>query len=149
MAIFSRKLAMKILVAVDGSRYTKKMLAFLSTHSETFGANAQYTILNVQAPLPYRAEQVAGREAVEKWREEETSKVLEPIRKFLSRHEIFFTTKVVVGVAGERIASIAQSGKYDMVVMGSHGHTTVGTVLLGSVAQRVLSNCSVPVLLIR
>jgi nucleotide-binding universal stress UspA family protein len=147
--MFLRKLAMKILVAVDGSRYTKKMLAFLSTHSETFGANAQYTILNVQPPLPYRAEQLAGREAVQKWRQEEASKVLEPIRKFLSRHDIPFTTKVVVGVAGERIASIAQSGKYDMVVMGSHGHGMVGAILLGSVAQRVLSNCSVPVLLIR
>jgi len=140
---------MKILVAVDGSRYTKKMLAFLVTHNDTFGGNAQYTLLNVQPPLPYRAEQVAGREAVQKWRDEESSKILDPIRKFLSRHDISFTVKVTVGIAGERIATMAESGRYDMVVMGSHGHSALGTVLLGSVAQRVLANCSVPVLLIR
>ena len=30
---------MKILLAVDGSSYTKKMLAYLTTHDELFTAN--------------------------------------------------------------------------------------------------------------
>jgi nucleotide-binding universal stress UspA family protein len=33
--------------------------------------------------------------------------------------------------------------------MGSHGHGAIGALLMGSVAQRVIAKCSVPVLLIR
>ena len=43
---------MKILLAVDGSDYTKKMLAYLSTHAELLSPNNSYTLLTVQAQLP-------------------------------------------------------------------------------------------------
>ena len=33
---------MKILLAVDGSSYTKKMLAYLMTHDELFGGHNDY-----------------------------------------------------------------------------------------------------------
>jgi nucleotide-binding universal stress UspA family protein len=34
-------------------------------------------------------------------------------------------------------------------VMGSHGHSAFGSMLLGSVASGVLARCRVPVLMIR
>lgn len=43
---------MKILLAVDGSAYTKKMLAYLTTHEEMFGSHNEITLFTVQAPLP-------------------------------------------------------------------------------------------------
>jgi nucleotide-binding universal stress UspA family protein len=36
-----------------------------------------------------------------------------------------------------------------LIVMGSHGHSSLGNVVLGSVANRVLARCKTPVLLIR
>jgi hypothetical protein len=39
---------MKILLAVDGRAYTKKMLAHLTTHGEVFSANNKHTL--VQRP---------------------------------------------------------------------------------------------------
>jgi nucleotide-binding universal stress UspA family protein len=33
--------------------------------------------------------------------------------------------------------------------MGSHGHGTIGSLVMGSVATRVLASCKTPVLLIR
>jgi len=33
--------------------------------------------------------------------------------------------------------------------MGTHGHSSLGNVILGSVASGVLARCKVPVLLIR
>ena len=41
---------MNILLAVDGSAYTKKMLAYLATHEELLGGTHTYTVLTVQAP---------------------------------------------------------------------------------------------------
>jgi nucleotide-binding universal stress UspA family protein len=33
--------------------------------------------------------------------------------------------------------------------MGSHGHSPMGSLLLGSVTQRVLAQCEAPVLVVR
>ena len=48
---------MKILLAVDSSPYTKKMLAYLAAHDELLGNGARhaYTVITVQAALPPRA----------------------------------------------------------------------------------------------
>ena len=45
---------MKILLAVDGSAFTKKMLAYLTTHEELFGSHNDITLFTVQTPLPPR-----------------------------------------------------------------------------------------------
>jgi hypothetical protein len=47
---------MKILVAVDGSPFTKRMLAYLAAHDEWLGDAHQYTVLHtVAAAVPPRA----------------------------------------------------------------------------------------------
>ena len=140
---------MKILLAVDGSDYTKKMLAYLSTHDELFSANNSYTLLTVQPQLPPRARAAVGKDVVESFQREESEKVLGPVTKFLLRHGIDAKTVSKVGHAGEIISKTADSGKFDLVVMGSHGHGTLGNLVMGSVATQVLAHCKVPVLLVR
>ncbi len=58
-------------------------------------------------------------------------------------------TVTKVGPAGETIAKVAESGKYDLIVMGTHGHGSLGKLVMGSVSTQVLANCQVPVLLVR
>jgi len=53
---------MKILLAIDGSPYTKKMLAYLTTHEELMAGTHEYTALTVQTPLPPRARAALGKE---------------------------------------------------------------------------------------
>lgn len=43
---------MNILLAVDGSPYTKKMLAYLAAHDEMLGTSHSYTAITVQPQLP-------------------------------------------------------------------------------------------------
>ena len=140
---------MKILLAVDGSEYTKKMLAYQTTHESLLSASNSYAIFTAQPQLPPRARAAVGREVVEKYHTEEAEKVLGPVSKFLARHGIEAKSQWKVGHAGETIAKVAESGKYDLVVMGSHGHSALGNLVLGSVATQVLAHCSVPVLLVR
>ena len=140
---------MKILLAVDGSEYTKKMLAYITTHEELFSANNSYTLLTVQPQLPPRARAAVGKEVVETFQREEAEKVLSPVTKFLIRHGIDAKTISKVGHAGETISKAADSGKFDLVVMGSHGHGSLGNLVMGSVATQVLAHCKVPVLLVR
>lgn len=140
---------MKILLAVDGSPYTKKMLAYLATHEELTAGTHAYSLITVQPSLPPRARAALGKDAVEEYHREEADKVLAPVVEFLSRHGVQAQTISKVGVAGELIAQEAQNGNYDLVVMGSHGHGALGKLVMGSVSTQVLANCSVPVLLIR
>lgn len=140
---------MKILLAVDGSPYTKKMLAYLTTHSELFAEGNEYTAFTVQPPLPPRARAAVGKEIADSYHAEEAEKVLSPVSKFLARHSIDAKSSWKVGHAGEAIAKFAQTGKFDLVVMGSHGHSALGNLVMGSVTTQVLAHCDVPVLLVR
>lgn len=139
---------MKILLAVDGSRYTKKMLAYLATH-ELFTQGTEFSVFTVQPLLPPRARAALGKEIVDKYHAEEAEKVLAPVTKFLLRHGIDAKSSWKVGHAGESIAKFADSGKFDLLIMGSHGHGTLANLVMGSVATQVLAHCRVPVLLVR
>ena len=140
---------MNILLAVDGSAYTKKMLAYLAAHDEMLGTSHSYTAITVQAALPPRARAALGKETVDSYYAEEGEKVLAPVVKFLARHGVQLKTVTKVGPAGETIAKVAESGKYDLIVMGTHGHGSLGKLVMGSVSTQVLASCQVPVLLVR
>ncbi|UXH78607.1 universal stress protein [Roseateles amylovorans] len=140
---------MKILVAVDGSVYSKRMLAYLAAHDEWLGGAHEYTIAHVVAAIPPRAAAVLDKSVVAGYYTDEAEKVLKPIRSFMEKHGIVAKYVVKTGHASEALSAVAQKGKYDLLMMGSHGHTALGKLVLGSVATKVMANCDVPVLLIR
>ena len=141
---------MNILLAVDGSSFTKKMLAYLAAHEELVAAGRHdYTALTVQAALPPRARAALSKDMVDEYYAEESGKVLEPVSKFLAQSGIAVHARAEVGPAGEVIAKIAEEGKFDLIIMGTHGHGSLGKLVMGSVSTQVLANCSVPVMLIR
>ncbi len=50
--------------------------------------------------------------------------------------------------AADEICSFAAKENCDLIVMGSRGHTTLGALFIGSVAQRVLLLAKCPVLIV-
>lgn len=140
---------MKILIAVDGSEYTKRMLAYLAAHDEWFGAKHSYTVIHGVLAVPHRAAAFVGQKTVQEYYESDAELVFRPIRAFFAQQGLEATFVHTVGHAAESIADMAQDGKFDLVVMGSRGNSDVVNMVLGSVASKVLAKCSVPVLLIR
>ncbi len=140
---------MKILVAVDGSRHTKRMLAYLAAHEEWFGSQHGYTVLTVVPPVPGRAAAALTADVLKTYYEAEGERVLKSIRAFLGKQGVTAEFVKKTGVAADTIAAVAESGKFDLLVMGSHGHGAVGNLVMGSVATKVMAKCSTPVLLIR
>ncbi|MBK9340673.1 MAG: universal stress protein [Rhodoferax sp.] len=140
---------MKILLAVDGSTYTKKMLAYLATHESLLNKDNNFTVLTVHLPIPARARAAVGKDIVEDYYKDDAEKVLAPIDKFLARHGIQAKSVWKAGNVGETIATFAEAAKFDMLVMGSHGHGSFLNMVLGSVATKVLANCKTPILLVR
>lgn len=140
---------MKILLAIDGSAYTEKMLAYIATHREMFGTSNAFSLITVQPPLPPRARSAVGTDAATEYYEEESTKVSAPVLQLLKGHGIEATAIHKVGAPGEQISKAADGGKFDLVVMGSHGQGALGNLVMGSVATQVLAHCGVPVLLVR
>lgn len=140
---------MKILLAVDGSDYTKRMLAYIAAHDELLGANHEYTALTVVTPIPGYAASYLQRSVIDSAYQEQADMVFAPILHFAAQQGWDVTTRFAVGHAADAIAELAQSGNYDLVIMGTHGHSPLGSVVLGSVAMRVIGQCKTPVLLVR
>ncbi len=53
------------------------------------------------------------------------------------------------GSPAHTIVEVAKSGRYDLIVLGTHGHTGLAHALIGSVAERVVRHASCPVLTVR
>jgi nucleotide-binding universal stress UspA family protein len=140
---------MKILAAVDGSPYTKRMLAYLAAHDEWLGAQHEYTLLHAVPAVPPRAAAVLEKETLKSYYDDMAEKVFKPIRTFFVRQGLTARYVTKIGPAAEIIAEAAQKGRYDLLILGSHGHGTLTNLVMGSVATKVLANCDTPTLLIR
>jgi nucleotide-binding universal stress UspA family protein len=140
---------MKILLAVDGSEYTRKMLDFVVQHPTLFDPSHEYVVFTAALALPPHASSAVGSQTVKDYHEEEAAKVLQPALATLSATGLRATSAWRAGPAGETIAEYAEQSGFDLILMGSHGHGALARLVMGSVANRVLSHCGVPVLLIR
>ncbi|MBA4341673.1 MAG: universal stress protein UspA [Methylibium sp.] len=140
---------MKILVPVDGSPYTKRMLAYLAAHDEWLGGLHQYTVLHSVPAVPPRAAAVLDKDVLKSYYDDEAEKVLKTVRTFFGKQKIAAEFVAKVGPAADTIVSVLKKGKYDLVIMGSHGHSSLGNLVLGSVATKVMAHSETPVLLVR
>lgn len=140
---------MKILVAVDGSAYTKRMLAYLAAHDEWLGSAHQYTVVHAVPAVPPRAAAVLDKEVLKSYYDDEAEKVLKTIRTFFGKQKIQAEFVSKVGPAADVIAALAGKGKFDLLMLGSHGHSSLGNLVMGSVATKVMAHCTAPVLLVR
>ena len=139
---------MKILIAADGSDYTRRMLDYLATH-DWLHSRRELGVLTVLLPLPHRAAAFAGKDLVQNYYFDDAEQVLGPIREFLKTHGVEAECDYRIGHPAECIARAALDGGHDLVAMGSHGHGAIANLVLGSVATKVLAACTTPVLLVR
>jgi nucleotide-binding universal stress UspA family protein len=140
---------MKVLLAVDGSQDTKKMLAYMTAHSELLGTAPEFTVLNVQPALPARVTRAVGKKTVDEFHESSWARVVDPVAKFMDRHGYHYQTTRRIGEAADGILDEARRVKADLIVMGTRGHGSIASLLLGSVAQKVLTHSKVPVMVVR
>jgi nucleotide-binding universal stress UspA family protein len=138
---------MKILCPTDGSEHSVTALRRLLQHLSWFAETPQLALLNVHPHLPYaRAVAWAGKEAAHRYYEEEGSAALAPAAAVLDELEIPYERVMRIGDPAEEIATFAVEWNADLLAIGRHGHSAVATLLMGSVAQKVMATATVPVL---
>lgn len=139
---------MKILLAVDGSEYSRRMLDYITTHSKSFGEST-FTAAYTVPQISLRATALVGVDGARDYYAEEANAVLDPIRQLLTDRGVQADCVYRIGQPASEIASMAEGENFDLVVMGSHGHNALKSLVLGSVATQVLAACKVPVLIVR
>ena len=139
---------MKILLPVDGSKYTKRMLSYIAAHDELLGAGHEYLLFTVVPQLSGRAAAYFDRRTLDEYYQEEADKVLRAPLAFAEKQGWTVRRAHAAGHAAEQVARFAKARKPGLIVMGTHGHAALANAVLGSVAQGVLARCTVPLLLI-
>lgn len=141
----------RILVPVDGSATSLAALDKAIAVAKAMGGGID--VLHVLDPYPFTgvgegfayglAEYMATARA-------QAESALAAAREACGRAGVAATTSLVESHAVWRgILEAAEGGKADLIVMGSHGRTGIEKLVLGSVAQRVVSQAAQPVLVVR
>ena len=138
---------MKVLLPIDGSIYSDRAIEYICEHSSLRAKTDTVYLLNVQKKLP--SELASKLPNPEEILDEAAKKILKPAKKALEAAGYKVKMKVAYGKATNRIVEYAQEIPATLIVMGSHGHTPVKGILLGSKTSSVLARTSIPLLVIR
>jgi nucleotide-binding universal stress UspA family protein len=135
-----------ILVAVDGSPDADAALVHAAALARD--QNARLTLLTAIPPLPATALLASGAAPP---RSEVIRHYAETLRRATDSlpPDVSVTTLLIEGTPARALILRAESGDYDLIVMGSHGHGRLHASLLGCVSQKVLHASPIPVLLTR
>lgn len=141
---------MKMLIAVDGSEHARRAIEAAARLAQQM-RSAEVVLLNVADAMVYYGELPPfDLEAVERAQRQHQERLLteaEEQARACGLQKVL--TQSAVGPTAQEILRVADERGVDQIVMGTHGRGAVGSLLLGSVAQRVVHQAKVPVLLVR
>jgi nucleotide-binding universal stress UspA family protein len=141
---------MKALLTTDGSEYALAALRAFIARLHWFRQTPEIALLTVHPALPYgRAAAWAGKDAVTHYYDDEMTAVLAPAVALLAEHKLEATQVRKIGEPAREIVKFADEWGADLIVMGRHGQSGMLSLLMGSVAQKVLASTSIPVLLLK
>lgn len=139
----------KILVPLDGSKVAEGVLRH--ARSLAYSEGAELILLNVAAnPAADFAFSDPGlaQDAIRE-QEEKSKKYMDSIEDDLRSAGFRTSSLLRIGSVAEVILEVAEELQVDVIAMSTHGRTGPARWLLGSIAERVVHNSKVPVLLIR
>lgn len=139
----------RILVAIDGSTSSTEAVAF----AVELAAEHKAELIFVHVVPRLDVVPVAGFGAIGGAFPREVSEhdrtQLDEATAVASEHEVVSTTAILRGDTVDEIVAYADSLDADLIVVGSRGHGTLASTLLGSVSRGVLGESKRPVLIVR
>ncbi len=137
----------KLLVTLDGSEFAERVLPYVKA-SVIF----ESVVLLISVPQVPEAEMYGAvvneiRELREH-AETEAKEYLEGVSTNLQKAGVNTTVIVTGSRPAQTIVSIAQKEKVDVIMMATHGRGGMDSLVIGSVAERIVQNTSCPVFLV-
>lgn len=149
----------KVLFATGLGPNAPKIFSYALSLAEKY--DSEVTVLNAIEPMTSTGRAVidtflaAGqaeemrRNTVNDIRERLTMRLEEFCAKHAHTESHIKEIRVAEGRPEAAILQVADEINADLIVMGSHAHSKVSEILIGSTAQRVMQRSEIPVLLVR
>ena len=141
----------RILVPTDFSKHSHNALTYAAAFAEKFGAEL-YLLHVVQDLALFIPEAVSVAPPVTPPIEQMTAAVREALDRAVRENDLGRLTvhcEVREGTPFYEIIQFARETNIDLIIMGTHGHTGLAHVLLGSVTEKVVRKAPCPVLTVR
>jgi nucleotide-binding universal stress UspA family protein len=141
---------LSILLPVDGSDNALRAVRHIIERKDWYQGPLELHLLNVQLPIASGlVKTFISKSQLDDYYRDEGLAALERARAELDAAKVPHHDHVGVGELAVTILDYVRDKKCDLVVMGTHGHGTLGDALLGSVASRVLHQATNPVLFVK
>ena len=160
----------KILYATDLSENARFAYAYAVSLANLYGA--QITLMHVLPEISELMDKhVIGYIDAERWEEIKAQHFNEAREALIGKRKDHLAVKDVLhqfsenasegegvgsdqiiverGNAVEKILDHSEKEKFDLIVMGTHGHGTLEDAMIGSTARRVIRRSKIPVLVVR
>ncbi len=138
----------RILVSLDGSINSERALPYARAFAQAFGS--ELVLLTVPA-VPQVEDYRAAADVVETIRakaEVNMCKFLGAVARSLEEEGIRVRPMVTGSIPMSTIISVSEEENADMIMITSRGRGGFGLLMMGSVAQRVVQNTPLPVLMV-
>jgi len=142
-----------ILVPLDGSTFAEYALPVARSIARRAGATLQLALVHVPIPARYAEGMVIfDKELEARNREHERAYLDEVVKRLATDSEVPVTSALLDGEIGkipEVLNDHATTMGVDLIVMSTHGRGALSRFWLGSVADRLVRQGLVPILLVR
>lgn len=138
---------MKILLAVDGSDYSKAAAAFLKTLN--LSQDDEISILHVISWVPFKDDRESHYAGLQQIKQEIAPRILDETINLLTPVKARISTALIEGEPAQTIIDVAAILNVDIIVMGSRGLRGIKSLIIGSVTRSVSLNSPKPVLAIK
>lgn len=137
----------KIVVAYDGSKGSQKALEWALMLAAS-SLKSEVTAVTVVKP-PEFSPMISEIDEFYSDAEEHYQPLLAKVREFGEEHGVSIKTKILRGHPAESITRYALDQKADLIVTGTLGMGGFKSLIIGSVAQKVVTYSKVPVLVVK
>jgi nucleotide-binding universal stress UspA family protein len=139
-----------ILVGVDGSHASVQAAHWAMDLASQTQAKLTFVFV-IETPQVIPVGPLSGYVTTSTSRSTEDVKKAEAIVEQIAKERagLSITTRVELGTPAEVVCELALELKADLVVVGARGHNAAQRFLIGSVSDRVVHHCAVPVLVVR
>ncbi len=136
-----------ILLPVDGSSHSGHAVEYAIYLAKL--CEARITVLNCYE-VDDTSLQVSGLfvDEVKKSAEKHSATILEKATQMIKLAGVDYTTKAIWGSPGKVVTNLAKSKEFDLIIMGSHGHSEIAGLFLGSVTHKVLNTIHCPIMVV-
>ena len=141
---------MKLLIPVDGSDNALRALKLAIEEAMALQTRPEILLLNVQWNVAAgNVKLFIDQETINDYYREQGEIALKSAREAVAAAGLAYRYHISIGTPAEAIARYAAEENVDRIVMGRQGQGGLQSLLLGSVANRLLHLTDKPVLLVK